>query len=182
MSCVVLCCQRGKSVNSPLIFHWLEVRARGQTAERKGRLVGRAAAVGGKVDEWEVGCWEEEEAERERKSMIRQAEGAGDEQIRRGSTGSKKEVEKGTRGGRAGGSSPKDSKRKQTSEAFYPRTQRGEERKGKQRKGKESRGKERREKESKGKERSGEVRRGEKKKGVVRRGKERRRKESHVLC
>lgn len=63
--------------------------------------------------------------------MIRQAEGAGDEQIRRGSTGSKKEVEKGTRGGRAGGSSSEDSKRKQTSEAFYPRKQRGEERKRK---------------------------------------------------
>lgn len=47
-----------------------------------------------KVDEWEVRCEEEEDAERERKLVIRQAEGTGDEQIRRGSTGSKGKVER----------------------------------------------------------------------------------------
>lgn len=41
-----------------------------------------------KVNEWEVGCMEEEDTERKRKLTIRQAEGAGDERIRRGSTGS----------------------------------------------------------------------------------------------
>lgn len=44
-----------------------------------------------KVNEKEVGC---EEEESERKSAIRQAEGTGDERIRRGSTGSKGEVER----------------------------------------------------------------------------------------
>lgn len=48
-----------------------------------------------KVDEQEVRCEEEEEAERERKSTIRQPEGSGDERIRRGSTGSNEEVEGG---------------------------------------------------------------------------------------
>lgn len=51
----------------------------------------------GKVDEQEVGCKEEEEeeeAERERKLTIGQAKGTGDEWIRRGSTGSKEEVER----------------------------------------------------------------------------------------
>lgn len=67
------------------------------------------------MDEQEAGCKEEEEAERERKLVIRQAEGTGDEWIRGGSTGSKEEAEggKGTRGGRVGCSSSKDSKRKQ---------------------------------------------------------------------
>lgn len=47
-----------------------------------------------KVDKRQVGCEEEEEAERERKLTIRQAEGTGDEQIRRGSTGSKVDSER----------------------------------------------------------------------------------------
>ena len=47
-----------------------------------------------KVDGQEVGCKEEEEAERERKLTIRPAEGTGDEWIRRGNTESKEEVER----------------------------------------------------------------------------------------
>ena len=60
-----------------------------------------------KVDEQEMGCEEEEDAELERKSMIRQAEGTGDERIRRGSIGSEGELER--KGKRVGGSVPKDS-------------------------------------------------------------------------
>lgn len=42
--------------------------------------------------ERKVGCDEEEDAERERKLTIRQAEGTGDERIRRGNKASEEEV------------------------------------------------------------------------------------------
>lgn len=71
MYCPLLPClvQPDKSVNSPILFHSLEVRARGQTTQRQGETGRegsgsgwRSAKGGGK---WMNGRWDEERKRRQ---------------------------------------------------------------------------------------------------------------------